>query len=251
MAVRAETIDTVEELSRITGFEFTIYNVGPWQNDKTGRLSNVKQVPHKRGIYAHGFLINDHIVLYYGGLTAAKAPNGLRTRIQHEYNKKCASLSKSGPYETCLFLEHYSLGGLPIVILFHDMSDKTDDEIAQAEQDLLKALDFCANIKDNGRRRLDDLVSKVKELLANTKPFMNIVEEAEEVEEPGEAEEQEQTSDEYNRAFFMESSEFLSDRVLKEIHAEAMRVLHQFKADKVKEYLSEKVLAQCGVRAKI
>jgi hypothetical protein len=49
----------------------------------------------------------------------------------------------------------------------------------------------------------------------------------------------------------MESSEFLSDKVLKEIHMEAMRVLHQFKADKVKEYLSDKIIAQCGERAKI
>ena len=176
-------------------------------------------------------------------------PNGLRTRIQHEYNKKSASLSKSGPYEACLFLEHYSIRALPIRILFHDMSDKTDDEIKQAEAELLKALDFCSNIKDNGFRRLDDLLARVKELIANAKPSMNIIEEKSEVVEEVTDEVEVERGDDYNRQFYMESSEFLSEKVLKEIHVEAMRIMHKFKADKIKEYLSDKIIAECAAKA--
>jgi hypothetical protein len=247
MMGRAETIETTAEFCRLTGRAFTPYDVGPWVNDDKGRLAYANKIPQRRGIYAHGFLIDNKIVPFYGGLTAAKLPNGLRTRIQHEYNKKSASLSKSGPYEACLFLEHYSIRGLPIRILFHDMSDKTDDEIKQAEAELLKALNFCSNIKDNGCRRLDDLLLRVQDLIANAKPSMNIIEEKSEVVE--EVADEVEESDDYNRQFYMESSEFLSEKVLKEIHVEAMRLMHKFKADKVKEYLSDKIIAECAAKA--
>jgi hypothetical protein len=249
MTVRAETIETTAEFCRITGRAFKSYDVGPWVNDDKGRLAYANKIPQRRGIYAHGFLIDNKIALFYGGLTAAKLPNGLRTRIQHEYNKKSASLSKSGPYEACLFLEHYSIRGLPICILFHDMSDKTDDEIKQAEAELLKALDFCSNIKDNGCRRLDDLLDRVQVLVANAKPSMNIIEEKNEVVEEVAEEVEEERSDDYNRQFYLESLEFLSVKVLKEIHMEAMRLMHKFKADKVKEYLSDKIIAECAAKA--
>jgi hypothetical protein len=253
MAIRAETINTVEEFCRIIGSDFTSYDVGLWQNDEIGRLSHANKLPQKRGIYTQGFVVAEAFVPFYGGRTAAKAPSGLRTRMRQEYNKKCATVSQSGPYKACLHMEYYELSHIPIRVLFRDMSDKTDDEIAQAEAELLKTFDFCANIKDNGVLRLDDLVTRIKELSANTKPFINIVEEAEEAEEEVEEEIEVQTapetSDDYNRKFYMESSEFLSEKVLKEIHVEAMRIMHKFKADKVKEYLSDKVIAECAAKA--
>lgn len=252
MTVRAETIETTAEFCRLIGRAFTSYEVGRWQNDEIGRLSHANKLPQKRGIYTQCFLIDNKIVPFYGGRTAAKAPSGLRTRMRQEYNKKCAIVSQSGPYKACLHMEYYKLSHIPICVLFHDMSDKTDDEITQAEAELLKTFDFCANIKDNGILRLEDLVTRIKELTANTKPFINIVEEAEEPEEEIEEDfvaDVSETSDEYNRKFYMESSEFLSEKVLKEIHVEAMRIMHKFKADKVKEYLSDKIIAECSAKA--
>jgi len=253
MAARAEIIDTVDEFCRVSGRLFEVYDVGCWLKEGVGRLAYAQKLPQKRGIYAHGFLIDDKLVPFYGGLTAAKAPNGLRTRMGQEYNKKMAAVSPSGPYKACLFLEHYSLGNLPIRILFHDMSDKTDDEIKQAESELLKAIDFCANTKDNGGLRLDDLVARIKELVTNAKPHMNMIDEPETVEEVEDEEKEEEVPPEeaeFDRALVGELQEHLSMKVFSKHQKRAIALYNKQLINMLKEEVSEKAFTRCAARAK-
>jgi hypothetical protein len=252
MAVRAETIETVDEFCRVAGRNFEEYDVGRWLKDGVGRLTYAQKLPQKRGIYAHGFLVDDKLVPFYGGLTAAKAPNGLRTRMGQEYNKKMAAISPSGPYKACLFLEHYSLGNLPIRILFHDMSEKTDDEIKLAEAELLKTIDFCANTKDNGGLRLDDLVTRIKVLVTNAKPHMNTTEEPEVVEEVGTEEEEEVSPEEveFDRALVGELQEHLSMKVFSKHQKRAIAQYNKLLISMLKEEVSDKAFKRCSMRAK-
>ena len=257
MAVRAETFSTREEISKRTGLHYDSFEVGHYISDEKGRLEFGSRLPPKRGIYIQNFLISGLLVPFYLGRSYAK--EGVKTRINSEYlksqNQNYKPPRTSGPLRACLELEYHVPGGLPIIVLFHDMSGKTDDEIIQTEHTILRMNDFCANTQHNNGVRMDDLVTRVTELLANAKPHMNTIEELKATEEAADESEGEievatsETSDEYNRKFYMESSEFLSEKVLKEIHGEAMRIMHKFKADKVKEYLSDKIIAECAAKA--
>ena len=174
MSKLAETLTSYELIVEATGLPWKAYECGPWINNDKGKLNHNDRLPKNKGIYIHYFSIGGKWVPFYAGMTRAK--DGLYGRIFCEYNKKQAGPAKSGPYETCLYLEYEGWSGLPIGILFHDMSEKTDHEIEQAEKDLLNMADFCSNKQGNGSRRLDDLLRAIVELNKTATPYLNTIE---------------------------------------------------------------------------
>jgi len=240
MVVLAETLTSYDLIVEATGLPWKAYECGPWINNEIGKLVNIERLPRKKGIYMHYFVVGETWLPFYAGKSWDK--EGVYKRIYCEYNKKQAAPAKSGPYEACLYLEYHTRGGLPIGILFHDMSAETNQDILQAEKNLLKAYDFCANTQNNGCRRLEDMLRVVVELDKRAKPYLNTVEcgdtGKEVVEEP--VVEEVEVSAELCRDMIHSYADVLHPDLFRKIQKEEQDEYHRRLYQRYKELLSDR-----------
>jgi hypothetical protein len=247
MTILAETLITYALILEATGLPWINFECGPWINNDKGKLTNIERLPKKKGIYIHYFVVEGQWICFYAGMTRAK--DGVYGRISIEYNKKSqAGPAKSGPYQTCLYLDYEGFGGLPIGILFHDMSDKSDHEIEQAEKELLKKVDFCANQQNNGSRRLDDLLNVIVKLNKTAKPYLNTIEimetpkevEKMEVEDMVEEEVDDTPSPDLCRSMIPSYAEILHPDLFRKLREQALETYHKLLYQSCKEMLSDR-----------
>jgi hypothetical protein len=175
--INAETLSSIDAVRTATGFDFCdwVHLGTPVGIRRT--LPHIENIPYGiRGIYIVGIKgVDGTVVPIYGGKCAAKG-EGIRRRIQHEFDfkqnegsgRECRGIKKiNGPSHVHCSLSNRGIS-TDYFATFVVKRATRDAGICLMEKEMLSRVDFLANSKDNKCRRLGVLKTLFPSFTAKT-----------------------------------------------------------------------------------